>query len=131
MTPELQYLVWSVALLLVHIGIQASFSLLGLGFGYALGPQDEQRMPPGLLARRLERSLMNFIETYPGFIALALVIAVTKTGTEMTAMGAAVWFWARVAYIPVYASGIPVVRTLVWAASIAGLLMMLWPLLVG
>jgi uncharacterized MAPEG superfamily protein len=40
-------------------------------------------------------------------------------------MGAQIYFWARLIYVPVYAAGIPVVRTLIWAVSIAGLVMVL------
>jgi len=34
-----------------------------------------------------------------------------------------------VAYVPVYAAGISYLRTLIWAASLAGLLMVLMPLI--
>ena len=129
MTPELLYLAWSAVLLIAHVLIQAAVSDLNLGLGYALGPQDEERVPDSVGARRIERSLMNFIETYPAFIALAAVIGISGAGTATTALGAAVWFWARVAYIPAYLSGIPLVRSLVWFASVAGLLMMALPLL--
>ena len=128
MTPELLYLAWSAVLLIVHVVIQATVSDLNLGLGYALGSQDEERVPDSVAARRIERSLMNFIETYPAFIALAAVIGIAGASTPTTALGAAVWFWARVAYIPAYASGLPLVRTIVWFASLAGLLIMALPL---
>ncbi len=129
MTPELDYLAWSVVLLIVQIGLQASGSVLQLGLPYAASPQDEQRVPPSLVAQRLNRILRNFLQTYPAFIAVALMLAFTKTGTETTALGAAVWFWSRVAYVPVYAIGLHWVRTVVWFVSVIGLLMMLLPLL--
>ncbi len=129
MTPELHYLVWAVALLLVHVVIQAVMSVLGLGIGYALGPQDEGRAPKSLIAQRLERALMNFIETFPAFAALAIVIAVAGKSTEMTVLGASLYFWARVVYVPLYALGIPVARTLAWLVSFVGIVLMLWPLL--
>ena len=34
--------------------------------------------------------------------------------TEMSALGAQIYFWSRVAYVPVYAFGIPFIRTLLW-----------------
>jgi uncharacterized MAPEG superfamily protein len=40
-------------------------------------------------------------------------------------LGAQLYFWARVAYVPVYASGIPFARTAVWTVSIIGLVMVL------
>jgi len=43
----------------------------------------------------------------------------------MTVLGAQLYFWARVAYVPVYAAGIPYLRTLIWAASIVGIVLLL------
>lgn len=128
MTPELQYLVYGVILLIVHVLVQATFSDLSKGLGWALGPQDEKR-EQNVTAARIERALRNYLETLPAFVALALTLAVTELGTGTSALGAAVWFWARVAYIPAYASGIPLVRSVAFFASLAGLVMMLLPLL--
>jgi uncharacterized MAPEG superfamily protein len=47
----------------------------------------------------------------------------------MTVLGAQLYFWARLAYVPVYAAGIPYLRTLLWAASIAGIVLVLTRLL--
>jgi len=35
------------------------------------------------------------------------------------------YFWARVAYVPLYAAGVPYLRTLVWTISLIGLVMVL------
>ena len=128
MTPELTYLLWAVLLLIVHVIVQATFSDLSKGLGWALGPQDEPR-EQNLVAGRIERALRNYLETLPAFLALALVLALTESGNGTSATGAALWFWARVAYIPAYASGIPLVRSIAWFASIGGLVMMILPLL--
>ena len=128
MTPELQYLVYGVILLIVHTLVQATFSDLSKGIGWALGPQDETR-EQSVTAARIQRALRNYLETFPAFIALALVLAVTETGNGTSALGAAVYFWARIAYIPAYASGVPLVRSVAWFASLAGLAMMLLPLM--
>lgn len=128
MTPELTYLTYAVILLIAHMLIQATLSDLSKGIGWALGPQDEKR-EQNAVAGRVERALNNYVHNFPAFIALALMLAVTERGTETTALGAAIWFWARVAYIPAYASGIPLVRSVAWFASLAGLAMMVVPLL--
>lgn len=127
MTPELQYLVYGVILLIVHVLMQATFSDLSKGIGWALGPQDEKR-DQNVVAARIQRALRNYLETFPAFIALALTLAVTEMGTATSALGAAIWFWARVAYVPAYASGIPLVRSVAFFASLAGLVMMILPL---
>ncbi|MGJ8587664.1 MAG: MAPEG family protein [Yoonia sp.] len=127
MTPELQYLVYGVILLVVHVLVQATFSDLSKGLGWALGPQDEDR-EQSAIAARIQRALRNYLETFPAFIALALTLAVTELGNATSALGAAIWFWARVAYVPAYASGIPLVRSVAFFASLAGLVMMILPL---
>ena len=129
MTPELGYLVWSVILLVVHIAVQASGGVIKLGLPYAASPQDEQRQPDSLIIKRINRALHNFLQTYPAFVALALTLAVTQAGTATTALGAALWFWSRIVYVIIYAAGVSWARTAVWALSIVGLVLMLWPLL--
>ena len=42
-----------------------------------------------------------------------------------SALGAQLYFWARVAYVPLYAAGVPYLRTLVWTISLIGLVMVL------
>ena len=128
MTPELQYLVYGAILLVVHVLVQATFSDLSKGLGWALGPQDESRQQ-NVYADRIQRAVRNYLETFPAFIALAAALAISGMGTETTALGAAVWFWARVAYIPAYASGIPLVRSVAWFVSLGGLAMMALPLI--
>lgn len=127
MTPELQYLVYGVILLIAHVIIQATLSDLSKGLGWALGPQDERR-EQNAIADRIERALRNYLETFVGFAVLALILAVTEMGNATSALGAAVWFWARIAYIPAFASGIPLVRSVTWLTSLGGLVMMLVPL---
>ncbi len=128
MTPELTYLTYAVILLIVHMFVQASASDLSKGLDWALGPQDEQR-DPSVVAGRLERALRNYVYNLPAFIALALMLKVTDLGTSTTAFGAALWFWARVAYVPAYASAIPFTRSIAWFASLVGLGLMIGPLL--
>ena len=128
MTPELQYLVYAVILLIAHIFLQATLSALSKGIGWALGPQDEAR-EQNVIAGRVQRALRNYLENLPAFMALALVLAVTERGTETPALGAAIWFWARVAYVPAFVSGILLVRSVAWFISLGGLAMMIWPLL--
>ncbi len=128
MTPELTYLSYAVILLIAHIILQASFSDLSKGIGWAMGPQDEPR-DQSAVADRIQRALRNYLETFPAFVALALILAVAEAGTATSALGAAIYFWARVAYVPAFASGIPLVRSLAWFASMGGIVMMLIPLI--
>lgn len=128
MTPELTYLTYAVILLIAHMLVQATASDLSKGIGWALGPQDEKR-EPSLVAGRLERALTNYVYNLPAFVALAIMLAITGLNSETTALGAAIWFWARVAYVPAYASALPMARSIAWFVSLAGLVLMILPLL--
>jgi uncharacterized MAPEG superfamily protein len=122
-STEIVVLGWSVVLLLVQIILQA-VSTYDLG-PYLLGPRDDERQSGNVMAGRLKRALENLLETYPAFVALALALAVTGKAGGIAATGAWVWLIARVVYVPLYAFGVPAVRTLAWCVSIVGLVMML------
>lgn len=122
-STEIWVLGWSVALLVVHIMLQAT-SGYGLGGDYLAGPRDAEKKPPNVMAGRLKRALANYLETYAGFVALALALAVTGKTGAMAATGALVWLIARIVFIPLYAFGVPWVRTLVWIVSMVGLFLM-------
>ncbi|UZF90270.1 MAPEG family protein [Bosea sp. NBC_00550] len=128
MTTEITVLGWSVLLLLVQVVLQAGTSA-DLGPTYLFSPRDERREPQSIVAQRLKRALDNLLETYPAFVALALALTVTGKAGGIAATGAWLYLAARFVYVILYATGIPVVRTVVWLASVAGLAMMLWRLL--
>jgi uncharacterized MAPEG superfamily protein len=52
------------------------------------------------------------------------VVLAQKTSAH-TALGAQLYLWARAAYLPIYISGIPYLRTAVWVIAIWGLLLVL------
>jgi uncharacterized MAPEG superfamily protein len=87
--------------------------------------------PHTVMSGRMERALANMFEALPVFLPLAvLAVATERTGGWANA-GAAVFFFARVGYIPAYASGIVPLRSLAWAIGHAGLAMMVLGLLKG
>ena len=132
MTPlplELTLLGWSVVLLVVAILLQGQLATRELGVGWNAGPRDGDQHPTGALAGRAQRALDNFKESYPAFIALALALAVSGRTGGLGATGALLWFVARIVYHPLYLFGVPYIRSLVWVASMFGLLLMLIRLL--
>jgi uncharacterized MAPEG superfamily protein len=90
-------------------------------FAWLLGPRDELR-PVGTVAGRLDRALKNFLETFPLFAAALLACAaVGKLGSAHTIYGAAAYVIGRTLYVPLYAMGTPVLRTIAWTVSILGI----------
>ena len=135
MTAELTALVWAALLGLIHILAPAALRTRQYGLTWNAGPRDEAPLdeampPPTPLAGRLGRAQANFFESFPLFAAAVLVIYVADLETETTLLAAWVWLVARVAYLPLYAMGVPYVRGVAWATSIAALLtLLLRPLL--
>jgi uncharacterized MAPEG superfamily protein len=126
---ELKLLGWSVVLVLLHIILQAASSSSELGLPYAMSSRDEGRQPRSLYAGRTSRALRNLLETYPVFVGLALALVISGKAGGVGEIGAEIYLAARVLYLIVYAAGVSVVRTLLWAASILGLIIMLVRLL--
>ncbi|MHC5306062.1 MAPEG family protein [Bartonella sp. LJL80] len=115
----------SVILLLVHIFLQAFFATKDLGRTWNAGPRDGNEKPQSVLAGRAGRASANFRETYPAFIALMLMAEFQPVDVMLTVAGGTVWLVARLVYLPLYLAGIPYIRSLIWLASIAGLVIML------
>jgi uncharacterized MAPEG superfamily protein len=118
-------LLWSVALGLVQIALAATCSLGQRGLDWAASARDEVKPPLGGVGGRLDRARANFLETFPLFAAAVLAAHVLQQHDQLTVLGAQLYFWARLLYVPVYAAGIPYLRTLIWATSIAGIVLLL------
>lgn len=120
-----------LALFVVQTLLPASFRYMGKDAGrnlpLALGPRDEPP-PQSKIGGRAERALANMHEALPVFLALALLNLFLGTGA-MATTGATVFLVARVLYVPAYLAGVMGVRTLIWIASVVGLVMMLIPIL--
>jgi uncharacterized MAPEG superfamily protein len=73
---------------------------------------------------RADRAANNQIEAMVMFLVIVLAASIAGKAPQ-AALGATVFFWARLVYWPVYLAGIPVLRTLVWLVSIVGLILIL------
>jgi uncharacterized MAPEG superfamily protein len=85
---------------------------------------NREGMPEGHdFAGRTDRAAKNMLENMVLFTALALAAVVAGVADPKVELGARVFFWARLAYIPVYMIGIPYLRTAIWGVSVAGMAM--------
>jgi uncharacterized MAPEG superfamily protein len=125
MTTELLMLALSVVLGFVHVIASVIAATAQYGSQWNLSARDDPMPPLRPIAGRLQRALHNFLETFPLFAAAVLIADATNRHGWMAEWGAQIYFYARVLYLPIYAAGIPVVRTLVWSVAALGIAMVL------
>lgn len=127
---ELQILFCAIALGIVQLLIAVLASVGARGMPWALGPRDDDGAPLGRIGGRLDRAYHNFLETFVFFAAAVLLAHALDRSNAHSVLGAQIYIWARVLYIPAYVFGIPFVRTLIWMASLVGILLVMsaiWP----
>ncbi len=125
MTIELQMLALSAALGLVQILLSSQAASFQYGYRWAASARDQPMPPLTGVAARLERALRNFMETFVLFVAAILVANVIDHHSWMTVWGAQLYFWGRVAYVPLYAFGVPLVRSIAWNVATVGIILVL------
>jgi uncharacterized MAPEG superfamily protein len=91
---------------------------------WLLGPRDEPK-PVGVVAARLDRALANFLQTFALFAAALLACDFAGKFGTLTYWGAILYVVGRLLFVPIYAAGLPVVRTLVWTVSMVGIVMVI------
>ena len=127
-SAEIAYLGASVVLGLATILLHGLVSDLEFGIRWGAGARDEARS--GTLVReRLGRAVANFGETFPLFAAALLAVLALGRTDAGTAWGAGLYFWGRLAYVPLYAFGVPWLRSAAWFVSIFGIILVTLPLL--
>jgi len=128
MSIELQMLLWSVVLAFVQmlVGVMGANAQVGLP---ALAGNREALPQITGWAGRAQRAHRNMLENLPLFIALVLIAQLANRTSGTTALGAELFFWARLAHAVIYVAGIPWLRTLAWAVSAVGLILIFQQLL--
>ena len=121
MTLELWMVTAALILALVQIGAAAAARTAELGLKWNAGPRDQPAPPPGKLAGRLIRAQTNLFETLPLFIGAVLIAHFAGKTGDLTAVGSQLYLWGRVAHLPLYALGVPYVRSLAWLVATGGL----------
>jgi uncharacterized MAPEG superfamily protein len=121
MPLELKLLVWSVALTFILVLIAVSGAILQVGLPKLMGNREGFADCAGLPGRA-QRAHRNMLESLVLFAALVLVAQATGRLNAMTALGAQLFFWARVAHAVIYIAGVPWLRTAAWGVSVAGLI---------
>jgi uncharacterized MAPEG superfamily protein len=122
---EIRILAWTVVLGFVHIVAASHSASLQRGYRWTASARDHELAPLTGVAGRLDRALRNFSETFPLFAALLLAAQAIGRHSWLTEAGAILYFVARLAYLPLYAFGVPLVRSLVWNVAALGMALLL------
>ena len=131
MAVELRILALGALLLLVYIFTATRFKTAQYGRKWNVGARDEALPPPTPITGRTMRAQANFEETFPIAIVALIGVVLANRTSALTALGGWIWLGARVVYLPLYAAGVPVIRTIAFVISMVGLGMVIWPLLFG
>ena len=124
MPVELKVLGYAALLQFVQFILMAIPVNLQLGVEYTGGNRDEQKQPAGVPGR-LKRALDNHFEGLVLFTIAVLVVVLGEAGSQLTEYCAWTYLWARVLYVPAYASGVYLVRSLIWSVGFLATAIML------
>ena len=124
MPVELKVLGYAALLQYVQYVLMAVPVNVQLGPKYTGGSRDEQLQPSGVPGRLL-RALNNHFEGLILFTIAVLVVVLGEASSPLTAKCAWAYLIARILYVPAYASGVFLVRSLIWSVGWVATLIML------
>jgi len=115
----IELIVYSFALALVALWLwPLMFNLKNLNY---LASNRDDPAAESVMFQRAKRAAANFQESYPVFLALAILSIIQDVDVTSLAM---YWLVLRVLYMATYTAGITHVRTLFWIGSLVCLIMM-------
>ena len=120
MSPDLKYLLLSTILCFVQMLVAATGANQAVGLPTLAGNREGLPELKGW-AGRAKRAHLNMVENLVLFAALVLIAAAAGKANAMTAMGAMIFFWARLAYAVIYVAGIAWLRTAAWFVAVVGM----------
>jgi len=124
MTVELTMLVCAVGLWIAQLLVAIAGGMKQFSPAVLAGNREAPVDGEGWVGRA-QRAYRNMAESLLPFAALVLVAHAAGVSNDTTVMGAKLFVYARTAYAVVYIAGIPWLRTVVWTAGFAGILMIL------
>lgn len=122
MTFELWVLLSAALLGLIHL-TAASFTFKAqVGNRYTVGARDENLQPTGI-AGRLHRAQQNFLETFAIFATCIVIVHLSNTYGSFSYWGSILYLVGRILFLPLYAVGVPWLRTFSWNLATLGLVL--------
>lgn len=120
---EINMLTLSIFLGILQLLVATHLETRARGIAWNLSNRGGEEPPLTGVAGRVKRAHQNFMETFPLFVAAVAVVQMSGLGDALSSAGAITYFIARLAYFPIYAMGVTVVRSLVWLISLIGIVM--------
>lgn len=105
-------------LIMITILMQVLGSMRQLSLGYLMSARDDPRNV-GRMTARIKRALDNSVVAMTLFAPAILILVVLERTSASSLLAAQVFLIARIIYLPVYALGIPAIRTFAWLAGFA------------
>ena len=131
MTTELRFLIASVILGLVQLIATSHLISLQYGYRWSAGNREEQMPPLRGIANRVDQATTNFLETFPFFAVLVLVVHFVNCHGALTIWGVNLYFWGRIGYVLAAALGFGLVRSMIfWNMALIGMALLVIALLV-
>jgi uncharacterized MAPEG superfamily protein len=87
------------------------------GLAGAMGNPSPSDKPQSPWAQRMMAAHDNAVENLVLFAPLVLIAHELNISNGVTVAACAIYFWARLAHLIVYALGVPVLRTLAWTVG--------------
>ncbi|MGI3169044.1 MAPEG family protein [Pseudooceanicola sp. C21-150M6] len=117
----LTLLLLSILLGFVHIFAAIGAETKERGADWNAGPRDGDApdLPP--VVGRLKRAQANYMETWPFFAALMLAVMIRGSGGALATSGGLLYLLTRAAYLPLYARGVPKIRSYAYLVSLIGI----------
>jgi uncharacterized MAPEG superfamily protein len=122
MTFELWTLLAASLLGLIHLSAASFMFKAQVGNAYTVGARDEA-VQPTRMAGRMQRAQLNFLETFPLFAACVVTVHLAGASAGLSYWGCFIYIAGRTLYLPLYALGVPWLRTFSWNIATLGVVL--------
>lgn len=129
MTTEIAYMAWAA---LLTAGLWIPYIIAQVQSNGFLSAEDYRDPTPRkvpLWGQRAYRAHINAVEAFAPFAALILAIKLTGSESAMTAVWAAVFFYARLLHAIVFLMAIPYLRTVIFTIGFVAVAGLFWELI--
>jgi uncharacterized MAPEG superfamily protein len=124
MAMEFTMLGLSIALGLLHVILSHAASLRH-GYGWPADASSAAAAPLTGMATRLDSTMRNYLETFTFFAAAVMLSHNVGGRASFMAVGSQLYFYSRLAYLPLCVFGVPYLRSAVWTLSVLGIALVL------